>query len=245
MPKTAIVTGAAGGIGRSCVEILRNRGVCVVAIDRQAEPLHELARSSSAAAAEVSAEVCDLADPAQARGVVDRAAARLGRIEAFLHFAAAWTGTPWDQSEEAEWDRILAVNLTGAFVITQAVAQRMVADGGGAIVLTGSASAKIGGVAGGPAYVASKGGIIALTRSMARALGPKGVRVNAVNPGVVDTPMTRSWPEEIKKETVARTPLGRLARPDDIASVACFLAGEDSRFMTGEVVEVNGGFYFD
>ena len=105
--------------------------------------------------------------------------------------------------------------------------------------------AKVGGVAGGPAYVASKGAIIGITRSLAKSLGPNGVRVNAVSPGVVETPMTSSWSQTIKNRAKELTPLGRLAQPDDVAAVACFLASDDARFVTGEIVEVNGGFYFD
>ena len=121
----------------------------------------------------------------------------------------------------------------------------MIDRGSGSIVLTASDSARVGGVASGPAYAASKGGVIALTRSLARALGPKGVRVNAINPGVVESTMTRSWPRELLSETAKRTPLGRIGQPGDIADVACFLASDAARFMTGEIVEVNGGFYFD
>jgi 3-oxoacyl-[acyl-carrier protein] reductase len=139
----------------------------------------------------------------------------------------------------------LSVNLKGTFFVAKAVATHMVAQKSGSIVLTASDSARVGGVAGGPAYVASKGGVIALTRSLAKALGPHGIRVNAINPGVVDTPMTSSWPVAVKQGAIDRTPLGRLARPADIADVACFLAGDQARFITGEIVEVNGGAYFD
>ena len=130
------------------------------------------------------------ATPNRARRPCAQATEHLGSVDALIHFAGVWSGTGWEDSDPAEWARILAINLTGTFLIAQAVARHMVAAKAGAIVLTASDSAKVGGVAGGPAYVASKGGVIALTRSLARALGPHGVRVNAVNPGVVDTPMT-------------------------------------------------------
>ena len=169
---------------------------------------------------------------------------QLGGIDAFLHFAAIWVGTPWDQSEPAEWDRVVAVNIKGTFFLTQAIALHMVERGRGAIVLTTSDSVNVGSVAGGPAYVASKGSVVGLTHLFAKALGPKGVRVNAVSPGVIDTPMTTSWPKAVKEGAVAQTPLGRLALPDDVALVACFLASEEARFVTGEIIEVNGGFYF-
>jgi NAD(P)-dependent dehydrogenase (short-subunit alcohol dehydrogenase family) len=175
---------------------------------------------------------------------VDEAAAWLGRIDALLHFGGAWSGRPWNELEPEEWDRISAVNLRGTFFLAQAVAKRMLPNGAGSIVLTGSDSVNMGGVAGGPAYVASKGGIVALTRALAKALGPRGIRVNAISPGVIDTPMTASWAAAIKQDVVSRTPLGRLGQPEDIARVAVMLAGEAAGFVTGEVVEVNGGFYF-
>ena len=118
----------------------------------------------------------------------------LGGVDALLHFAAIWVGTPWDKSEQAEWDRVVAVNIKGTFFLTQAVARHMVERGRGAIVLTTSDSVNVDGVAGGPAYVASKGSVVGLTHSFAKALGPKGVRVNAVSPGGIDTPMTTTEP---------------------------------------------------
>ncbi len=186
----------------------------------------------------------DIGKNVQCAAAVTEALKQLGGIDAFLHFAAIWVGTPWDRSEPAEWDRVVAVNIKGTFFLTQAIARHMVERGRGAIVLTTSDSVNVGGVAGGPAYVASKGAVVGLTHSFAKALGPKGVRVNAVSPGVIDTPMTTSWPKAVKEAAAAQTPLGRLAVPQDVASVACFLASEDARFVTGEIVEVNGGFYF-
>ena len=240
-PRNIIVTGAASGIGRECARILRDGGARIAALDIQEEALAAAYGDDD----RVAAIRLDLADPESCAEAVAEAVDFLETVDALIHFAGVWSGTTWEDSDPAEWARILSVNLTGTFLVAQAVARHMVAAGAGAIVLTASDSAKVGGVAGGPAYVASKGGVIALTRSLARALGPHGVRVNAVNPGVVDTPMTTSWSEEIKRATAARTPLGRIARPDDIADVACFLASDAARFITGEVVEVNGGFYFD
>ena len=240
-PRNFIVTGAASGIGRECARILLERNGRIAALDIQEAALAAAFGGND----RVAPIKLDLADPKSCGAAVQQAVSYLGTVDALLHFAAAWTGTGWEQSDVAEWTRILAVNLTGTFLLAQAVAKPMVAARSGAIVLTASDSAKIGGIAGGPAYCASKGGVIALTRSLARALGPHGVRVNAINPGAVDTPMTSTWSQEIKRVTAERTPLGRIARPDDIADVACFLASDAARFITGEVVEVNGGFYFD
>jgi 3-oxoacyl-[acyl-carrier protein] reductase len=241
MSKTAIVTGAASGVGKECTRMLLAKGYRVAAMDLRAEAI-------SAAFPDAKDQVVpiavDIGDITACQAAVAKAIKELGGIDALLHFAAIWVGTPWDKSEPAEWDRIGAVNIKGTFFLTQAVAHHMVERGRGAIVLTTSDSVNVGGVAGGPAYVASKGSVVGLTHSFAKALGPKGVRVNAVSPGVIDTPMTTSWPKAVKDGAVAATPLGRLALPDDVASVACFLASEEARFVTGEIVEVNGGFYF-
>jgi NAD(P)-dependent dehydrogenase (short-subunit alcohol dehydrogenase family) len=240
-PRNFIVTGAASGIGRECARILLARDVRIAALDIKENAL----AAAFGGDRRVASIKLDLVDPKSCEAAVQQAVGHLGKVDALLHFAAAWTGTGWEQSDAAEWSRILAINLTGTFLLTQAVARHMVAAKAGAIVLTASDSAKVGGIAGGPAYCASKGGVIALTHSLARTLGPHGVRVNAINPGAVDTPMTSTWSDEIKRVTAERTPLGRIARPDDIADVACFLASDAARFITGEVVEVNGGFYFD
>ncbi len=242
MPETAIITGAASGIGLACARKLLARKVRIAVLDVKREALEAAFGSDGEL---VLCVPVDIGQPELCKAAINKAQAKLGHIDAFLHFAAAWTGSTWDQSEPAEWDRILAVNLKGTFFLVQAVAHHMVKQKSGAVVLTASDSAQVGGVAGGPAYASSKGGVIALTHSLAKALGPKGIRVNAVCPGVIDTPMTQAWPPQLKQDYVARMPLGRLGQPQDVADVACFLASDESRFITGEVIEVNGGSYFD
>lgn len=239
---TAIVTGAASGIGRECTRMLLADGYRVAGVDLKADAIASAFPNAGDKLIPISA---DIGDVEQCRAAVETAASKLGEISALLHFAAIWTGKTWDETEPAEWERVLRVNVTGTFFLARFVAEKMIPNKRGAIVLTASNSAKVGGVAGGPAYVSSKGAVIGMTHSLAKALGPKGIRVNAVNPGVVQTPMTTSWPAAVKAKAIELTPLGRLAEPDDIASVACFLASEKSKFVTGEVVEVNGGFYFD
>lgn len=240
--RTAIVTGAASGIGRECTRMLLADGYTIAGIDLSADAVR---KAFPDAGDKLFALSADIGDVGQCRAAVEAAEAKLGEIGALLHFAAVWTGKTWDETEPGEWERVLRINVTGTFFLARYVAEKMIPNKRGAIVLTASDSAKVGGVAGGPAYVASKGAVIGLTHSLAKALGPKGIRVNAVNPGVVQTPMTTAWPAAVKEKAIELTPLGRLAEPDDIASVACFLASQQSKFITGEVVEVNGGFYFD
>jgi 3-oxoacyl-[acyl-carrier protein] reductase len=242
MPATAIVTGAASGIGRACVLRCVEHGTRVVAMDRE---MTALEAGLAGVRERVTLLAADVSDRAACEGAVAKAAATLGHLDALIHFAGIWAGTQWRASPETEWDDILAVNLKGSFFMARAAAAHMEARRRGSIVLTASDSVNVGGVGGGTAYVSSKGGVIGLCRSLARNMGALGIRVNAINPGVVETPMTAAWPAELKAETVRRTPLGRIAQPDDIADVALFLASDAARFVTGEVIEVNGGFYFD
>src|SRR5262245_51949956 len=171
--RNVIVTGAASGIGRECVTILLRGDTRIAALDVQIDALER----HYAANSQVKPIGLDLASPQSCSAAVEQAIASLGSVDGLIHCAGTWSGTGWEESDPEEWSRILAVNLTGTFLLAQAVARRMTAAKAGAIVLTASDSAKVGGVAGGPAYVASKGGVIALTRSLARALGPHGIRV--------------------------------------------------------------------
>jgi NAD(P)-dependent dehydrogenase (short-subunit alcohol dehydrogenase family) len=241
MPSTSIVTGAASGIGRACVLRCVEHGTKVVAMDRD---LAALEKALAKVRESVTFIALDVSDRAACEAAVAKAAATLDHVDALMHFAGIWSGTQWQTSQEPEWDSILAVNLKGSFYMAHAAATHMGPRKRGSIVLTASDSVNVGGVGGGTAYVSSKGGVIGLCRSLARNMGSLGIRVNAINPGVVDTPMTATWPAELKAETIRRTPLGRLAQPDDIADVAIFLASEAARFVSGEVIEVNGGFYF-
>lgn len=242
VPSTAIVTGAASGIGLACALRCLEQGTRIVAMDLE---MAALDKAFAGVSNQVSTVALDVAERAGCEAAVAEAVATLGQVDALMHFAGIWAGTQWETSEEPEWDRILAVNLKGSFFMAQAVARPMAERGRGSIVLTASDSVNVGGVGGGTAYVSSKGGVIGLCRSLARNMGPRGIRVNAINPGVVATPMTAGWSAESKAETIRRTPLGRIAQPDDIADVAIFLASDAARFVTGEVIEVNGGFYFD
>ena len=240
MSQTAIVTGAASGVGKECTRMLVAKGYRVAAMDLRAEAI-------SAAFADAGNQVVpiavDIGDIAACQAAVAASIEALEGIDALLHFAAIWVGTPWDKSEPTEWDRIAAVNIKGTFFLTQTVAHHMVARGRGAIVLTTSDSVNVGGVAGGPAYVASKGAVVGLTHSFAKALGPKGVRVNCVAPGLVKTDFARAlWEDEDRlKKRCATTPLRRIGEPDEIAGAVAYLASDASTFMTGQTIVVDGG----
>ena len=245
MADTVMVTGAASGIGKACARLLLAEGREVAAVDLDEAALAAAlpaAQSLERIAADVSrADACEAA--------VARAVARFGKLDAVIHWAAIHSTAAWDELTAEAMNRVLAVNVTGSFLVAQAAARHMIPRGKGAIVLCASTSVLNGSIGGppgngGPAYVTSKAAITGLVRSLARALGPKGVRVNAVAPGVTDTPMIETYTPDQRNATVARVPLGRLAAPEEIASVGCFLITDAARYMTGEVVIVNGGAQF-
>lgn len=237
--KTVIVTGAASGIGLACVQSLLAGGHRVCAADLQPIPAERL-QTDPARFVEVRGNVADETD---CRRVTARAVEAFGTPNAMIHMAAVHSTLTWRELTTDHFDRTLAVNVTGSFLMARAAAEHM--TGGGAIVLTSSGSINVGGVGGrgrgGPAYVASKAAIIGLTRALARSLAPLRIRVNAVSPGSTETPMTADYDEEMRRNVIQRSLVGRMGRPEDIAAVALFLISDAAGYMTGEIVHVNGG----
>jgi 3-oxoacyl-[acyl-carrier protein] reductase len=185
----------------------------------------------------------DIADEADCRKVAARAVEAFGTLNALIHMAAVHSTLTWCELTNEHFDHILTVNVTGSFLVARAVAEHMTE--GGAIVLTSSGSIAVGGVGGrgrgGPAYVASKAAIIGLTRALARSFAPLRIRVNAISPGSTETPMTADYDDEMRRNAIQRSLVGRMGRPEDIAGVALFLISDAAGYMTGEIVNVNGG----
>jgi len=243
---TVIVTGATGGIGKACVKRCLDEGRNVVAFGRTMDRLKEAIPDQADRIVLFSGDVSEAGDCAAA---VDLAVKQFGRLDSIIHWAATHSSAFWTELDAGEFNRVLATNLTGSFLVAQAAARHMVERKSGSIVLCTSGAVLFGGVggqngAGGAAYVASKAGVIGLMRSLARALGPHGIRVNAVSPGVTETPMISSYTPERRAAATSRTVLGRLGEPDEIAAVGCFLISEAARYITGEVINVNGGANF-
>jgi 3-oxoacyl-[acyl-carrier protein] reductase len=234
-----IVTGAASGIGFACVQALLAAGHCVCGADLQPVPAERL----QADPARFVGVRADIADETDCRRVASRAVDTFGTPNAMIHMAALHSTLTWRELTAEHFDRILTVNVTGAFLMARAAAEHM--TNGGAIVLTSSGSINVGGVGGrgrgGPAYVSSKAAIIGLTRALARSLAPLHIRVNALSPGSTETPMTADYDEEMRRHVVQRSLVGRMGRPEDIAAVAIFLISDAAGYMTSEIVNVNGG----
>ncbi len=242
--RTALITGAAGGIGLACAEAFAAEGCDLALIDidekRLAAAARDLAKRSGRT---VHAVPCDVSDAALAQKAVIRSAALLSRIDILVNNAGILAAGDILDCELEDFDRVMAVNLRAPFVIGQTVARHMVdAKIKGSIINMSSVNAVLA-IPNQLAYVTSKGGISQLTKSMALALAPHGVRVNAIGPGTISTDILKGVMEndDARRRALARTPLKRFGEPSEVGSVAVFLASEDASYMTGQTLYPDGG----
>jgi 3-oxoacyl-[acyl-carrier protein] reductase len=238
--KTAIVTGASRGIGRAIAERLAKEGAnLVVHYHQQADKAAEVVASAVETGARAVAVAGDVGSPGDVRALYQRALAEFGGVDIVVNNAAMVVGGPFVAIAEEAFDRIVAVNLRSVFISSQEAA-KCLSDGGRVInvsaVLPSAAIAMIG------AYGATKAGVEVLTRSLAHQLGSRGITVNAVAPGPTDTDMLAPDARANAAIIAGQTPLGRLGTAGDIAGVVAFLAGPDSAWITGQTINVNGGF---
>lgn len=239
--QVALVTGGAQGIGYAVAEALAARGMRVALADLDPSKAESSAAELQASAGEVRPFQVDVADADQVRALVHDVEELWDGVDCLVNNAGIVSRRSVDVLSPEEWDRTLEVNLRGTFLMSQAVLQGMQRRRRGAIVNLSSLSALNGGLAVGADYVASKAGIIGLTRHFARAGAPSGVRVNAVCPGVIATRVTTLLDEDRQKELCAQIPLGRFGSAEEVASVVLFLVSDMASYVTGEVVTVTGG----
>jgi NAD(P)-dependent dehydrogenase (short-subunit alcohol dehydrogenase family) len=240
--RTALITGAASGIGRSIAGRLAARGLQVAVLDIDPNGAARAAAEIGAGAVSLAA---DVADEAAVRAAVERVHTALGPVHVLVNVAGIAGFAPLVEMRRADWDRMLAVHLTGTFTCTRAVVPDMLAAGWGRIVNTGSVAGLSGGGPGLSHYAAAKGGVIAFTKALAHELGPAGITVNCIAPGLIDTPLIRSSmvSDEIRQRAIEGAPVRRIGVPDDVAAACEFLVSEESGFFTGQVVSPNGGRY--
>jgi 3-oxoacyl-[acyl-carrier protein] reductase len=238
--RRALVTGGGSGIGRAVALRFAEEGAHVFVLDLNADTARETTDAVAAFGRDCGWASADVSDARQVSAGVEAAASRLGGVDVLVNNAGITRDATIAKLGEADWDLVLDVHLKGTFLCTQAVAPRMRASGRGAIVNISSISGKIGNF-GQANYASAKAGIVALTKVTAREYARYGVRANAIQPGLIDTPMTQVMTPEMIAQRVKDTPLGRIGRPDDVANVALFLASDLAAFVTGAVIEVTGG----
>jgi 2-keto-3-deoxy-L-fuconate dehydrogenase len=247
--KVALITGGASGIGLATAERFVDEGAAVVLADKQAETVENIAALFRATGGRVQAVVTDVTRSAEVRHAVEAAVSHFGRLDIlFANAGIGYSGAIVDATDD-DWDEVMAVNAKGVFLCARESIRQMLAQDplGGSIVINGSISG-LAGIPGQAPYAPSKGAVVQLTRQLAVEYASRGIRVNCVCPGTVDTPVLRRGmamsgdPDGFLAMLVAGHPIGRIGRAEEIAAAVAFLASEDASFVTGAILPVDGGY---
>jgi 3-oxoacyl-[acyl-carrier protein] reductase len=239
--KVALVTGASRGIGAAIAQTLATQGATVIAAARgtNAEATVAAILANGGRAESVS---LDLTEAGAAETVVGGILARHERVDILVNNAGVARDQLMMRMKREDWDSVIATNLTGAFICTQAVLRSMIKQRRGRIIAISSVVGQMGN-AGQVNYAASKAGLIGMAKSLAREVASRGITVNVVAPGMIDTDMTRALAAQTSDSWASMIPLGRLGTPEDVANAVCFLASDEAAYITGQVIAVNGGMY--
>jgi len=239
--RIAAITGGALGIGRATGRLFAAEGATVALGDVDVAGAEAVAKEIVAGGGRALAVGMDVGDAGQVRDFVDRVVSELGRLDVMFANAGIAHSAPFLEHPEAEWHRVLRVNLSGVFFCCQAAARQMVRQGGGRIIATASING-FRGVENLVGYNVAKAGVIELTKTLAVELAKHHIAVNAIAPAQIDTRLTRSLPEEARRRRVDRIPMGRFGDVDEVARAALFLASDDASYVTGHTLAVDGGY---
>ena len=238
--RVALVTGASQGIGHACARTLAREGASVAVAARNQQKLEELVAQITAEGGKAAAFVMDVANEEQVKSGIKSALAQFGKIDILVNNAGITRDQLVIRMKRADWDSVLNTNLTSAYLCIQQVIPSMLKQRWGRIINITSIFGQMG-QAGQANYAASKAGLIGLTMAIAREVASRSITCNAVAPGFIETNMTAVLSEEFKQNAVKMIPLGRVGTSDDVANAVCFLASEESSYITGHVLNVNGG----
>jgi NAD(P)-dependent dehydrogenase (short-subunit alcohol dehydrogenase family) len=247
--KVALITGAASGIGRATAERFARERAAVVLLDNQAELVQEVGAGLQQAGFRAAAVAADVTRTEDIRAAVETAVAQFGRLDVlFANAGIGFSGTLVETTDD-DWDQVMAVNAKGVFICAREAVRQMLAQhpAGGSVVINGSISG-LAGIPGQAPYAPSKGAVVQLTRQLAVEYASRGVRVNCVCPGTVDTPVLRKGmamsgdPEGFLAMLIGGHPIGRIGLPDEIAAAVAFLASDEASFITGAILPVDGGY---
>jgi len=238
--RVALVTGASQGIGRACAIKLANAGATVAVAARNQEKLTELVKQITDGAGKAAAFVVDVADEEQIKSALKAAIVEFGKIDILVNNAGITRDQLVMRMKRADWDSVLNINLTSAYLCIQQVIGSMLKQRWGRIINITSIFGQMG-QAGQANYASSKAGLIGLTMAIAREVGSRNITCNAVAPGFIETAMTSGLSQELRQAALQNIPLGRLGTPEDVANAVAFLASEEASYITGHVVNVNGG----
>jgi 3-oxoacyl-[acyl-carrier protein] reductase len=243
--KIAIITGAATGIGAATAVLFAEEGAQVIGADIDVEGARRTVSRATQSGGSAAAYRMDLSSVRDISSFVERVLEKYGRIDVLVNNAGMFSTLSIPEMTEEDWDRVLDVNLKGTFFLSQKVIPGMIKNRYGKIVNVASLAGKRGGVTSGMNYASSKGGVIVITKGFAKFCAPFGINVNAVVPSFCDTPMFRSLPKEKQDKAAQSIPLGRVADPREVGHAILFLASDEASFITGEILDVDGGLLMD
>ncbi len=240
--RVALITGASQGIGQAIAVRLAAAGASVALAARNQDKLNEVVQQITSAGGKASAFQLDVADEEQIKSVFKAVIAQLGKIDILVNNAGITRDQLVMRMKRADWDAVLGTNLTSAYLCTQQVISPMLKQRWGRIINVTSIFGQIG-QAGQANYASSKAGLIGLTKAIARELGSRNITCNAVAPGFIETNMTAVLGDDFKQNALKNIPLGRIGTPDDVAGAVAFLASDEASYITGHVLDVNGGLH--